>query len=275
MQNANSTPLAWTGERMVPEGSGACTFWEHVFRYRFASRFANAKRVVDVACGEGYGSYAMCKAGATSVIGFDISPEACNHAVKKYGVDARCADATDLPIPNATVDLLVSFETIEHIDSPEDFVRECRRVLAPGGILILSTPNKDVYSEQGHHNSFHCSEMSMFEFKSLLEMHFSHIDMYSQLVQTAPWWSLRSLSAVDSPWLNIKGFWRFRNFLLPQSLGDGVRGFEVKEHERNDIVGEILKRDRLCVRALNPLEVQRTSTTISKTAKYLVAVCRT
>jgi O-antigen biosynthesis protein len=62
-----------SGERMVPERSGGLTFWEHVYRYAFASDFVKGKYVLDIACGEGYGSAVLLKAGAEKVIGIDIS----------------------------------------------------------------------------------------------------------------------------------------------------------------------------------------------------------
>lgn len=265
--------LEWTGERMVPEGSDGETFWDHVYRYRFAARFVNDKRVVDVACGEGYGTHSLSLAGARSVIGFDISPEACKHAQLKYGVDARCTDATVLPIPDSSVDLVVSFETIEHLSNPADFIRECARVLHPAGSLVISTPNRVVYSEKGHHNRFHCSEMTRSEFECILSRHFRSIEMYSQQIKTAPWWQIRSFAASNSPWLNVRGFWRFRRWILPSSLSAGTSGAEVSEHDRLNIAATILRRDGRLTRMFNPYDVRRSSASHDEQAKYLIAVC--
>ena len=274
LESAPLPPLEWTGERMVPEGSDAATFWDHVYRYRFASRFVNDKRVVDVACGEGYGTHALGLAGARSVIGFDISPEACEHAKSKYGIDARCADATALTIPDSSVDVVVSFETVEHVSNPGDFVRECARVLDQSGKLIISTPNQEVYSENGFQNSFHCSEMSRGEFESVLSRYFRTFTMYSQQTQTAPWWQLRSFAATNSPWLNVRGFWRLRRWILPSTLGDGISGIKVPEDERLNIAATILRQDGRLVRLLNPCEVRRAPACRDERAKYLVAVCQ-
>src|SRR5687767_6601798 len=93
-----------TGERMLPETTSAVTFWEHIYRYRFAARFVRGRRVLDIACGEGYGAAALLRAGAASVIGVDISEEACEHARQKYGIDARPGSAEQIPLPSQAVD---------------------------------------------------------------------------------------------------------------------------------------------------------------------------
>ena len=106
------------GERMVPETSDRFTFWEHVYRYAFASRFVAGKRVLDIACGEGYGAAALQKAGASHVIGVDVSGDACVHALKRYGLDARPGSGEQIPLADDSVDVVVSFETIEHVRNP-------------------------------------------------------------------------------------------------------------------------------------------------------------
>ena len=154
------TELTFTGERMVPGHTSPDTFWEHVYRYRFAMRHAVGKRVLDIACGEGYGAAALLHGGAASVIGLDNSTETCAHARRKYGIDARVGEAEAIPLDSASVDLVVSFETIEHLHRPAAFLAECARVLAPEGLLIVSSPNKDVYAKLDGPNPFHCSELT-------------------------------------------------------------------------------------------------------------------
>src|ERR1017187_1344633 len=150
-----SSGIEFTGERMVPEKADANTFWEHIYRYRFATTFVNGKKVLDIACGEGYGAAALMQSGATSVIGVDVSPEACEHATHRYGIKTRLGDAQNIPLENASVDTVVSFETIEHLARPEKFLDECVRVLAPGGQIIISTPNRDVYLLHAPQNPYH------------------------------------------------------------------------------------------------------------------------
>src|SRR5215831_8579299 len=135
MQPKNSEQLAcltleFTGERMVPEQTPPAVFWEHIYRYRFASEFVKGKRVLDIACGEGYGAAALLKAGAASVVGVDICPETCEHARRKYGIDARVGHVHSIPLPSHVIDVIVSFETLEHVDLPGRFLDECCRVLA-------------------------------------------------------------------------------------------------------------------------------------------------
>src|SRR5258708_5302880 len=110
------------GERMIPDVSGGFTFWESIYRYALSCLFVSGKRGLDIALGEGYGSAALQKAGAVQVIGVDVSESACLHARNKYGVDTRVGNAEQIPLPDTSVDVIVSFETIEHVRNPERFL---------------------------------------------------------------------------------------------------------------------------------------------------------
>ena len=259
-------PLESTGERMVPEVSDADNFWEHVFRYRFATRFVPDRTVVDVACGEGYGCAALRRAGATSAIGIDVSVEACAHAARKYGIDARVGDATAMPLATGSTDIIVSFETIEHLARPEEFIRECARVLKQDGRLIISTPGKDIYSKGGRHNRFHCSEMTPEAFVSVLRSCFGRVRLYSQVIDRGPWWLPRSLAARSSPWRRLRGYWRLRRCL------GGDRWDEVAETARQDPVSAICGRLRGEHHWLNPYLVRRPSRLGRETSMYVIAV---
>ena len=223
--------LDYTGERMVPEHAAARTFWEHIERYRFAASYARGKRVLDVACGEGYGAAALARAGASQVVGVDISEETCAHARAKYGIDARRGSAEELPLADRSFNLVVSFETLEHLREPARFLSECARVLVPDGLLIVSTPNRPVY-RQDVDNPFHHREYDRQEFLELLSERFdpASIELRSQCPWRAPIWSPRALAAERSPWLTIKGFWRLRAWLCPSSgnrISDSVRDHPV------------------------------------------------
>ena len=172
MKESKPPVLDPTGERMVPESADTFTFWEHVYRYAFASRFVRGKRILDIACGEGYGAAALQKAGAAQVIGVDIDESVCLHARNKYGLDARPGTAERIPLPDKSVDVVISFETIEHVTSPNLFLDECARVLAPGGRLVISTPNKLILNQYlgGYKNPYHCSEMTPEELASAFEL---------------------------------------------------------------------------------------------------------
>jgi SAM-dependent methyltransferase len=187
---AAAPPLAYTGERMVPESADALTYWEHVWRYRFACAYVRGKDVVDVACGEGYGTHGIRLAGARSVIGIDISAEAVEHARTAHGVDARVGSAEAIPLADRSADVVVSFETIEHVQDPARFVAECARLLRPDGTLIISTPNVSVYRGRTPENPYHCSEMSVEAFEALLRGTFCNIELFGQ-AWPVPWYLRR------------------------------------------------------------------------------------
>lgn len=183
--------LEFTGERMVPHGADSNTFWEHVERYRFACRYASGRDILDIACGEGYGSAALVRAGAHSVLGIDVSPEAVQHAKATYKVDARVGRAESIPVSHRSMDLIVSFETIEHVPNPETFVKECRRVLRTDGKLLMSTPNLSVYCDGTPENPYHCSEMSLDQFEELLKKYFKQVDIFGQSLPVPRWGTVR------------------------------------------------------------------------------------
>ncbi len=151
--------LEYTGERLVPGKGGEALFREHEARYIFAGKFVRGMRVLDVACGSGIGTQYLLQAGAHSCIGLDIDRAATDYATAKYKdcIFIRC-DATSLCVAKASVDVIVSFETIEHVKEQKAFLLECRRVLRPGGTLVCSTPNRAL-SRWGDANPFHLSRV--------------------------------------------------------------------------------------------------------------------
>ncbi len=262
----DSSALEYTGERMVPEGANARTFWEHVGRYRFAKDYVRGRRVLDIACGEGYGASALAGAGASNVIGVDISEETCLHAQHKYALDARPGNAEAIPLPDRSIDLVVSFETIEHVPRPLQFLRECARVLNAGGRLIISTPNRPVYSDGGSHNPFHHTEVDEAEFLAQLSRHFVRIQLFTQFPKTAAWWSPRSLAAEKSPWLRIKGFWRLSTWFCP------AKKTELTPEARASAVESILAPASFPGSLFDPYLVRPKSKRGSEAPYYLIAV---
>jgi SAM-dependent methyltransferase len=172
-------PIEATGERLVPElQHGELVHAEHLARYHFAAQLAHSRRVLDAACGEGYGSQILADAGAAGVVGVDVDERAVEHARSRYPLpEFQVAEVASLPFPDGSFDLIVSFETIEHVPQQEAVLAEWRRVLAADGHLIVSTPNKHQYLVE---NEFHEREFTHEEFVSLLEGVFPSVQLILQ-----------------------------------------------------------------------------------------------
>lgn len=175
--------MEFTGERMMPEfNKGSEIYIEHLSRYIFASQFIKDKVVLDIACGSGYGSDYLMKNGASKVIGVDISEESVNYCKNKYNKDNlrfAIGSVVNIPVEDNSVDVIVSFETIEHVGGEDQivFMKEIKRVLKKDGILLISTPNIEV-SPQG--NPFHIKELRLDEFENLLKNNFSFNKIFFQ-----------------------------------------------------------------------------------------------
>lgn len=184
MSGDHKTPPAWTGERYIPEMGGNIRL-EHVHRYLLARELTAGKRVLDIACGEGYGS-AMLATVATHVFGVDVALEVVAHASSKYGrpnLDFRQGSCEAIPLRENSVDVVVSFETIEHLERHDDMMREIRRVMSPDGLLIISSPDRREYSGVvGNRNQFHLRELDRDEFEQLLRSHFRYVALAGQRV---------------------------------------------------------------------------------------------
>ncbi len=175
--------LEFTGERFVPGAAGEI-WYEHWHRYLFAAPLVAGREVLDVACGEGYGS-ALLARSAARVVGADIAPAAIGHARARYAAQAnlefREADCAALPFADASFDVVVSFETIEHVVAQDAFLDEARRVLRDGGLFVLSCPNKLEYADKrGFVNTFHLRELYRDELSALLAPRFAHALWYGQ-----------------------------------------------------------------------------------------------
>jgi GT2 family glycosyltransferase/SAM-dependent methyltransferase len=176
--------LEFTGERYVPSQPGEIRI-EHVHRYGWVRTLVAGKDVLDLACGEGYGSRMMALAGARSVVGVDLSFQAVEHASSTYAAIERLrftqGDAAEVPLPDASVDVVVSFETLEHHDRHDEMMREVRRVLRPEGLLVISSPNRPVYDAlNNQRNEFHVKELDLDEFSALLQKHFDRVVLFGQ-----------------------------------------------------------------------------------------------
>jgi SAM-dependent methyltransferase/glycosyltransferase involved in cell wall biosynthesis len=176
--------LEWTGERYLPEIQGDVAL-EHLHRYAMAKELVRGKTVLDLASGEGYGSSILAQA-AGYVYGVDLSREAIEHAAQKYAapnLEFLIGDCAEVPLADHSVDMVVSFETIEHHDRHEEMMREIKRVLRPGGWLVISNPEKYEYSiAPGYNNPYHVKELFRHQFADLIAGHFKHVAFYGQRV---------------------------------------------------------------------------------------------
>ncbi len=175
----------FTGERVVP-GQVDLDLWnEHFSRYVFAARLARGKRVLDLGCGTAYGSSEIARYAAV-VTGLDISSDAIDYARRNTAqpnVRFVQASAAAIPMREAAFDLVVAFEVIEHITEWRELLADVRRILAPGGQLVVSTPNKCYYAEsrkQSGPNPFHEHEFEFEEFKQALEEFFPHVLLFTE-----------------------------------------------------------------------------------------------
>ncbi len=200
-----SDSMEFTGERYIPGLRGIIEL-EHLHRYLQAQEIAIHKIVLDIACGEGYGS-AMLANKAEKVIGIDISLEAVQHARRKYlkeNLEFMVGSCSEIPLPDSSVDLVVSFETIEHHSQHDEMMLEIKRVLRPEGVIIISSPDKYNYSiEPRFKNDYHEKELYQHEFISLIDKYFTNSCYYGQRIVYGS--GITSYSSLINPFYN---YWR-------------------------------------------------------------------
>ena len=195
--------MEFTGERFIEceETAGQLIEREHWQRYMVAAKLVEpGAAVLDIACGSGYGT-AYLSRFAGHVYGVDISSDAVAYAEGRYGrpnLRFLQGDVSQIPLDSGSVDLVVSFETIEHVEeaSQHAFLAEAKRVLRPGGRLIVSCPNQPVASDLpnelwGAVNPYHKKEYTEEGFRTLLAAYFPAVSMLYQrneisLVMDAP-----------------------------------------------------------------------------------------
>jgi SAM-dependent methyltransferase len=175
--------IPFTGERMVPGGALNVFFQEHFERYQFARQFIAGKTVLDAGCGEGYGPDYLAEV-AREVVGIDNSLDAVHNAESRYqrsNLRFMLMDATKTQFADGIFDVVCAFEILEHIPDYQDFVAEMKRVLAPGGLFIVSTPNKALQSPgQKTRSPYHFREFYLDEFADLLTSYFPQVETFGQ-----------------------------------------------------------------------------------------------
>ena len=169
--------MEYTGERFLPWVPNAQGSYEHYHRYLLALPFAKGKRVLDLASGEGYGT-ALLASVATEATGIDQDLQAVTHAVSNYiqsNLNYIHGSISDVPVHGQVYDLITCFEAIEHVTDQEKVLDEALRLLSDDGLLLISTPNKLVFSaEMGQQWSWHVHEFDYVEFRNFLENKFHH-----------------------------------------------------------------------------------------------------
>jgi SAM-dependent methyltransferase len=178
--------LEWTGERFLPWINESALAYEHLHRYAYAATLVKGKRVLDLACGEGYGSRMLAET-ASSVVGVDIDEDIIGHAAERYRSPAlqfMRGSITAVPISEGrSFDAIVCFEAIEHIEGHDALLCEVKRLLSPSGIFIVSTPNKALYRDAAQfQNPFHVRELYFRDFQELLERHFRNVSLLGQRI---------------------------------------------------------------------------------------------
>jgi SAM-dependent methyltransferase len=175
-----SDRIGQADERFVPgTADGELIEVEHLARYWWAAQAADGRAVLDAGCGVGYGSAMLARAGATEVVGVDLSAKAVEAAAAGAPSNATflTGDVHALPFEDDRFDLVVCFEVIEHVEGQDEVIAELARVLAPGGILALSSPNRDVYPAGNPH---HVHEYVPEELRGALAAHFAHVELRHQ-----------------------------------------------------------------------------------------------
>ena len=167
-------------ERMIPEfHKDTLTYAEHITRYQCALDIVADKVVLDIASGSGYGTKMLAES-AKFVYGVDVNEEAVKYARQEYGgknIEYILGDGEKIPLEDSSVDVVTTFETIEHIKDYRKFIKEVKRVLKPDGLALVSTPNDLEFAEGNH---FHLHEFEQEELIGLLQKDFTHIKPYFQ-----------------------------------------------------------------------------------------------
>jgi ubiquinone/menaquinone biosynthesis C-methylase UbiE len=179
-ESNKTTPLKNTGERMIPAfHKGTLIYAEHITRYQAVEELLKDKIILDIASGSGYGTNLMAKT-AKKVYGVDVDKDAVKYAqanFSKSNIEFKVGDGEKIPLEDNSVDVVVTFETIEHIPDYKKFLSEVKRVLKPDGIAIVSTPNDLEFAEGNH---FHLHEFVYKELMNLLKKDYKYIDPYFQ-----------------------------------------------------------------------------------------------
>ena len=225
--------------------------WLATGRYRFALNFINeGDTCLDAACGSGYGSELISRK-AKEVIALDVDEHALSFAESHHRngkISFHKADLTQpLALPDACCEVIVSVETIEHIVDHDAFLREFRRVLKPGGRLILTTVDHEVYSERGGiRNKFHVGELTKKELHALISRYFTLEETYGQIRHVPLSWRKRLSQKVWLSFISVVGVLdvlrlrrrvlkRFRLNSAVDAVNRGLSPMKITAIEKTDV----------------------------------------
>ena len=173
--------MEFTGERAIPGQTDPDLMNEHWARYAFAEALVGSKRVLDAGCGVGYGAARLAEVAA-EVVALDQARDPLTAGGKQYShprLRFVQGDCTRFPFADSSLDAVVAFEVIEHLDEWKALIEESRRVLVPAGQFIVSTPNRLYYGEAREDpNPFHVHEFTHDEFREELGRCFPHVMLF-------------------------------------------------------------------------------------------------
>lgn len=156
----------------------------HLARYHFVKKFIKNKFIFDLGCGIGTGTHDLSLTAKT-VIGAEIDRDRLKHAFDNFNNDNLnylIMDGCSLGFKDNSFDVVVSLEVIEHLEDQDKLLSEVRRVLKDDGVTIISTPNKEIIKIDGTPpNPSHIKELSLKEFKKILNKYFKRIELYGQI----------------------------------------------------------------------------------------------
>lgn len=172
LSDAADSGLPLTGERTVP-GLAVENYWfrRHEVVYQLCAGMCADQAVLEAGCGEGYGADLIASV-ARRVVAVDYDAATVAHVRARYPrVQVLAANLAALPMPDATLDVVVNFQVVEHLWDQPQFITECLRVLRPGGLLLMSTPNRITFTPGSDTpvNPFHTRELNAAELRELLE----------------------------------------------------------------------------------------------------------
>jgi 2-polyprenyl-3-methyl-5-hydroxy-6-metoxy-1,4-benzoquinol methylase len=174
-------PLELTGERTLPDVPEE-NYWfrRHLVVYEWIRTRVGGLRVVDMACGEGYGSDVLSRSAA-SVVGVDANPEAHEHAKARYARPGLRFERDMVQTFDEPCDAVVFLQTIEHVEDPGELLEHFKTILDPAGIAYISTPNVLTLAPKGAErsgNPWHVHEYRAEEFRELCAAHFADVEVH-------------------------------------------------------------------------------------------------